>query len=392
MDNNEEKKKNLTSKKKYAIIGGIVIILIVASVLITIFVMNKKSNVTTTNENTTLNSENKSTKADNVAKGDNYEDLIKNAENDEKNLVTNLEKDFETLKSQTDTYDKYVSNKESVKAFYDKIYSQTDSFGITLREYSLKYAELVMKENITYSDKYDKLDEIYDEFYDGVGDDIYDDIYDGLLDDMYDYYYDGILDDAYDKVPYKELSDLRSNEYKWCSGTRSDAYKSISNTRSDIYKFISNIRSKVYQNKEDKALEEIEDFRQDINKLKNGSTPSEVSPVENNTNQETTPNTNNDTNAVTNTNSNNTEIGTEFKNAMDSYESFMNEYVEFMKKYKANSSDMTLLSQYNTMLQKYAEQVSAFEKWKGNDLNNAETAYYIDVQARVSKKLLEVSN
>ncbi len=31
------------------------------------------------------------------------------------------------------------------------------------------------------------------------------------------------------------------------------------------------------------------------------------------------------------------------------------------------------------------------DKWENEDLNNTELAYYIDVQARVSKKLLEVA-
>ncbi len=33
-----------------------------------------------------------------------------------------------------------------------------------------------------------------------------------------------------------------------------------------------------------------------------------------------------------------------------------------------------------------------FDKWESQNLNATEQAYYIDVQARVSKKLLEVSN
>lgn len=84
-------------------------------------------------------------------------------------------------------------------------------------------------------------------------------------------------------------------------------------------------------------------------------------------------------------------LSKEFKDAMDSYENFMNEYVEFMKKYQANSSDITLISQYATMVQKYSEQVSAFEKWNSENLTTEEAAYYIDVQSRVSKKLLEVN-
>lgn len=76
---------------------------------------------------------------------------------------------------------------------------------------------------------------------------------------------------------------------------------------------------------------------------------------------------------------------------MDSYEEFMNEYVEFMKKYEANPTDITLLSQYATMMQKYSEQISAFEKWESEDMTTKEAAYYVDVQARVTKKLLEIT-
>ena len=84
-------------------------------------------------------------------------------------------------------------------------------------------------------------------------------------------------------------------------------------------------------------------------------------------------------------------IGTHFKAAMDSYERFMDEYVAFMKKYKANPTDITLLSSYADYMSKYAQFVADFSKWENEDLNAAELAYYIDVQARVSKKLLEVA-
>lgn len=80
-----------------------------------------------------------------------------------------------------------------------------------------------------------------------------------------------------------------------------------------------------------------------------------------------------------------------FKDAMDSYENFMNEYVSFMKKYKENPTDMSLLSDYAEYMSKYADFVENFEKWQNEELNTAETAYYIDVQTRVSKKLLEVA-
>lgn len=84
-------------------------------------------------------------------------------------------------------------------------------------------------------------------------------------------------------------------------------------------------------------------------------------------------------------------IDPEFKAAMDSYEAFMDEYVAFMKKYKANPSDLSLLTDYANYMSKYADFVEDFEKWEDEEMNAAETAYYIDVQARVSKKLLEAA-
>ena len=77
---------------------------------------------------------------------------------------------------------------------------------------------------------------------------------------------------------------------------------------------------------------------------------------------------------------------------MDSYESFMNKYVDFMKKYKeANGADLSLISDYAKYMSEYSDMVDKFDEWEDEDMNNEELAYYIDVQARVSKKLLEVS-
>lgn len=91
-------------------------------------------------------------------------------------------------------------------------------------------------------------------------------------------------------------------------------------------------------------------------------------------------------------NSTDNDIDPDFKNAMDSYEAFMNEYVEFMKKYKeSDGKDPKILADYADYMKKYAELAEDFEKWEDKDLNTAETAYYIDVQARVSQKLLELS-
>ena len=85
------------------------------------------------------------------------------------------------------------------------------------------------------------------------------------------------------------------------------------------------------------------------------------------------------------------KVGAEFKAAMDSYEEFMDEYVAIVKKFKANPSDFTILASYTDYMSKYTTFVADFEKWENEDMNTAELAYYIEVQSRVSKKLLEVA-
>lgn len=87
----------------------------------------------------------------------------------------------------------------------------------------------------------------------------------------------------------------------------------------------------------------------------------------------------------------NDEVDGDFKAAMDAYEEFIGEYVDIVKKFTENPSDLTILSSYSEYVGKYATFVADFEKWENEDLNAAELAYYAEVQARVTKKLLEVA-
>lgn len=89
--------------------------------------------------------------------------------------------------------------------------------------------------------------------------------------------------------------------------------------------------------------------------------------------------------------SNSTDIHPDFKTAMDSYEKFFDEYVAIMKKYKSNPGDTSILADYTKYMGKYAQMMSDFEKWESEDMNDAELAYYLEVQGRITKKLLEVS-
>lgn len=81
----------------------------------------------------------------------------------------------------------------------------------------------------------------------------------------------------------------------------------------------------------------------------------------------------------------------EFKEAMDSYEAFYDEYCDIMKKYAANPNDMEILNSYTEMMTKTAEMSEKFEAWEDNEMNDAELKYYLEVNNRVTKKLLDVS-
>lgn len=81
----------------------------------------------------------------------------------------------------------------------------------------------------------------------------------------------------------------------------------------------------------------------------------------------------------------------EFKETMDSYEEFMNKYCDFMVKYTgADAADQaSMLADYTDLVQQeadWAERISAVDE---STLSDADDAYYIEVQARVSKRLID---
>lgn len=84
-------------------------------------------------------------------------------------------------------------------------------------------------------------------------------------------------------------------------------------------------------------------------------------------------------------------ISPEFKKTMDDYEAWFDHYCEVMKKYKEDSSNLELLSEMTDLLSEETEMLEQMENMDQSEMNNAELAYYIDVTARIEKKLLEVA-
>ena len=86
-----------------------------------------------------------------------------------------------------------------------------------------------------------------------------------------------------------------------------------------------------------------------------------------------------------------TELRPEFKEAMDSYEAFYTEYCDLLKKYMNNPSDLSILTKYMSLMGKLSDMDEKFKAWESEDLNNEELKYYMDVNNRVMKKLLDVT-
>lgn len=335
--------------------------------------------------------ESKNITSDTEEKKIGFEELDEVVSTDVENTVSDLKAEYEKLVTEIDTYKKYLDNTDRVEAFYKQVCEDTKNLCIRMREYSINYAEEIMASDQSNDEKYEDLEGLNDCIYDDAGDDIYDEIYEDILDGIYDAFYGGIIEDAYDQdVEYEEWSDVCSNEYDWWSDAKSDVYDEWSDFRSDVYDFWSDMSSELWDDDVERANEKIADFREDIEKLKGNGMQSDAQ----------TSNEENSSNAApedTENNDGNTDqelvdgMRPEFKEAMDSYEAFYEEYCEIVKKYTQNPSDMELLADYTDMVSKAAEMSEKFEAWENSDLNDAELAYYLDVNNRVTKKLLEVS-
>lgn len=78
------------------------------------------------------------------------------------------------------------------------------------------------------------------------------------------------------------------------------------------------------------------------------------------------------------------------KEAIDSYETFMNDYCDFMTKYSESDDVVSMMTDYADYMSKYADMAQKFDDLENDDLNNAELSYYLEVQTRVNQKLANV--
>lgn len=86
------------------------------------------------------------------------------------------------------------------------------------------------------------------------------------------------------------------------------------------------------------------------------------------------------------------EVDPDFKDTMDSYETTINNYCDFMEKYNNAGPEDTaaMLADYTSYLQQYTETIDALNSIDEDSLSAADLAYYIEVNGRISQRLLEV--
>ena len=84
-------------------------------------------------------------------------------------------------------------------------------------------------------------------------------------------------------------------------------------------------------------------------------------------------------------------LSPEFKKTMDDYEAWFDHYCDVMQRYKEDSSNLELLSEMTDLLTEETKMLEELENMDQSEMNTAELAYYIDVTARIEKKLLEAA-
>lgn len=182
--------------------------------------------------------------------------------------INTLKTEAEALISELNTPDAYIANSDKVKDFYQQIIAETNTLCILMKEYALRYAELILASDLSDGDKQDTLDGIYDYIYEDAADEIYDEIYDTILDDLYDAFYDGVLDNRPDSISYEEWDYITTDEYNQLDYTRDIVYFLRNRLSSDVYKFRSNLRTALYNSDTERAQNKIDEFKESIENAK----------------------------------------------------------------------------------------------------------------------------
>lgn len=84
-------------------------------------------------------------------------------------------------------------------------------------------------------------------------------------------------------------------------------------------------------------------------------------------------------------------VSADIKDALDSYEAFVDDYIEFMDRYKNSGDTASMMNDYLEYMQEYNELSQKIDAIDENSLSVADHAYYVEVMSRVSQKLLSAA-
>lgn len=319
-----------------------------------------------------------------VAPANSLEELIQQAQTDFSDTSQKLLDEQEKLFSDVgDTYEDYLANTDAIQAWYDLAVSETGALGERAVQYGREYYQLVVDSvDVTDDRELDKAtEEFYDTIYDDAFDDYYDAIYEDAFDEMYDMYYDGIIQDAYDTTPYDEWYDAHGDAYDAWSDAHGDVYDAWSDAHSDVYDDYSDVRGAFYSNDFDvEGVFAPVQVKDDAGKKETLETEKDGTDVVAEPDD-----------AVAEKESDASAVDPDFKAMMDEYEAFFDEYVEFMQVYSENPTSMELMGQYSDLMSQYTETMNSIGEIDTSSLSPADSAYYLEVTARIYEKIGEIS-
>ncbi len=162
------------------------------------------------------------------------EDVLTAIDTDTGNTIDTIKDNYSALAGSVDSYEKYVDNVESIKAFFTSVETDLNKLFEAYDKYYEAYFKLAME---TCADN-KELDRAFDDFYDRVYgdafDDIYDDVYNRVFDDYYDDFYNGIVEEGRDIVAYNTWSDVQSQCYSDYSDAHTKCYIIYTTVRQQV--------------------------------------------------------------------------------------------------------------------------------------------------------------
>lgn len=352
-------------------------------------------------DKTSSDMESSSSSGDALTGGAFSSDIPRELEQQYKSTADKLKQELKNTYSIVgDTYDSYVENKQAINDWYDLVKSESDKlFYDTLAKSIEYYKALAASED---REEYKTVNKAFDELYDAVDGDcmdyLYNEVYSGLFDDLYDKYYKHVLDDSAVTDDYSAWLDEYTDFYSNWLDAQSGFYSDWLDAHSDFYGDWLNVESGFYSKNFDvdslieNAPSAPDDKQSDTSgessvseNTPDSSLPEESTP-ESNSSEESTPEESTSDGILDDL------IRPDVKEAIDSYEAFIDEYCDFMKKYAASENPLTLMGEYADYLQKLTEMDKKFGKLEDDDMTVAEKAYYTEVLLRCQKKLLDAAN